>query len=107
MNTKQICELVWQEAEVFAKTVGCVIWDVKFVREAGQWFLKVFIDTDNPGNVTIDMCEAVNRGLDKKLDELDPIEQGYCLEVSSPGLTRELSRPGDFAKFAGSSVDIN
>jgi ribosome maturation factor RimP len=106
MNSKQICELVWKETEPLAAAAGCQVWDVKFIKEAGEWVLKVFLDTEIPGNVTIDMCEAVNRGLDKRLDELDPIEQSYYLEVSSPGVNRELSRPGDFLKFIGSEVDI-
>ena len=52
------------------------------------------------------MCEAVSKELDKRLDELDPIEQSYILEVSSPGVNRALSRPEDFDRFTGSSVDI-
>lgn len=106
MNVKQITELVRKEAEPLARAVGCGVWDVSFTKETGEWILKVQIEAEDSGSVSIDMCEAVNRGLDKRLDELDPIEQSYCLEVSSPGLNRELKRPGDFDRFRGSEVDI-
>ena len=106
MNAKDIAALVTAAAAPFAAAAGCIIWDVKFVREAGEWILRVLIDTEPPGGVTIDMCEQVNRALDRYLDEVDPIEQSYCLEVSSPGINRELYRDGDFDKFAGSMVDI-
>ena len=106
MTSKEICELVWSHAEGYASEVGCIVWDVRFFKEGGDWCLKVTLDTDPPGGVDINMCEHVNRALDTKLDELDPIEQSYFLEVSSPGIDRELYRPSDFDKFAGSTVDV-
>ena len=106
MTSKEICELVWSHAEGYAKEVGCIIWDVRFFREGGDWCLKIILDTDPPGGVDINMCEHVNRAMDTKLDELDPIEQSYFLEVSSPGVDRELYRPSDYDKFAGSLVDV-
>ncbi len=106
MTSKEICELVWGCAEEYAAEAGCSVWDVRFFKEGGDWCLKVTLDTDPPGNVDIDMCEQVNRALDKKLDELDPIEQSYYLEVSSPGIDRELYRPSDYDRFTGSTVDV-
>ena len=106
MNTKALCELVSAEAAPYCAMTGCVVWDVKYVKEAGEWYLRVLIDTVPPGNVTIDMCETVNRALDRRLDELDPIPQSYYLEVSSPGINRELYRESDFEAFSGSEVDI-
>ena len=106
MNTKELTAFVAEAAGKFAEEAGCLIWDVKFVKEAGEWILRVLIDTDPMGMVTIDMCEHVNRALDAFLDETDPIEQSYCLEVSSPGINRELYRDSDFAAFAGEEVDI-
>ncbi len=106
LTAKEITELTRTWAERYAAEAGCVVWDVRFFKEGGDWCLKVTLDTVPPGNVTIDMCEAVNRALDKKLDELDPIEQSYFLEVSSPGVERELYRPGDYDAFAGSTVDV-
>lgn len=105
MKNADLCALVWKTAEPFAKAAGCEIWDVKFFKEAGQWLLRVVIDRPD-GTVDTDACEAVSRPLSDALDALDPIEQSYCLEVSSPGICRELYRDGDFDRFAGSSVDV-
>lgn len=106
MNTKELTAFVAEAAGKFAEEAGCLIWDVKFVKEAGEWVLRVLIDTEPMGGVTIEMCESVNRALDAFLDETDPIDQSYCLEVSSPGINRELYRDSDFEKFAGEEVDI-
>ena len=81
---------------------GCELWDVEYVKEAGTWFLRVYIDKE--GGVSIDDCEAVSRPLSDLLDEADPIEGSYTFEVSSAGAERPLKRPGDFARFLGSPV---
>ena len=81
---------------------GCTLWDVEYVKEAGEWFLRVYIDKE--GGVSIDDCEAVSRPLSDKLDEADPIESSYVFEVGSAGLERQLKRPGDFHQFMGSPV---
>ena len=83
---------------------GCTLWDVEYVKEAGTWFLRVYIDKE--GGVSIDDCEAVSRPLSDLLDEADPIEGSYTLEVSSAGAERPLKRPGDFEKFMGSPVAV-
>ena len=81
---------------------GCSLWDVEYVREAGSWYLRVFIDKE--GGVSIDDCERISRRLDPILDEEDPIPDSYVFEVGSAGLERQLKRPGDFARFMGSPV---
>ena len=68
-----------------AEQNGCTLWDVEYVREAGQWFLRVYID--KPEGISINDCEAVSRPLSDALDEADPIEGSYVLEVSSPAQT--------------------
>ena len=83
---------------------GCSLWDVEYVREAGTWYLRVFIDRD--GGVSIDDCERVSRRLDPILDEEDPIPDSYVFEVGSAGADRELKRPGDFERFMGSEVEV-
>lgn len=83
---------------------GLELWDVRFLKEGAQWFLRIFIDKE--GGVTIEDCEAVSRAVDKPLDELDPIEQNYCLEVCSPGLERELVKPEHFERFIGADVMV-
>ena len=81
---------------------GCTLWDVEYVKEAGEWFLRVYIDKE--GGVSIDDCEAVSRPLSDLLDEADPIEGSYTLEVGSAGAERALKRPSDFQQFLGSPV---
>lgn len=78
--------------------------DVEYVREAGAWYLRVYID--KPGGVSIDDCEAVSRTLDPILDEYDPIPTSYIFEVSSAGAERALKRPGDFERFTGEQVEV-
>ena len=78
--------------------------DLEFVKEGANWYLRVYIDKE--GGVTIDDCEAVSRALEAKLDEADPIEQAYILEVSSPGIDRPLKKDEDFVKYQGEMIDV-
>lgn len=100
----KITELVARMALPVAEEFGCELWDVEYVREAGTWFLRVYIDKEN--GVDILDCENVSRKLSDLLDEADPIEGSYTLEVSSAGAERPLKRPGDFEKFMGSPVAV-
>ena len=83
---------------------GYELYDLTFVKEGPNWYLRVFID--KPGGVTIDDCETISRAVGKILDDKDPIEQSYILEVSSPGIDRPLKKGSDFAKYKGSMVDV-
>ena len=100
----RITDTVAALAAPLARELGLELWDVEYVREAGQWFLRVYIDRD--GGVGIDDCEALSKALDPFLDEADPIPDSYIFEVSSAGAERELKRPGDFVKFMGSTVEV-
>ena len=84
--------------------LGFELYDLVFVREGSNWYLRVFID--KPGGVTIDDCEAASRAVEKKLDETDPIEQSYVLEVSSPGIDRPLKKDADYERFKDALVEI-
>ncbi len=84
--------------------VGCKLWDVEYVKEAGQWFLRIYIDKE--GGVSIDDCEAVSRPLSDLLDQADPIEGSYTFEVSSAGADRALKKPEHFAAFQGAEVEV-
>ena len=95
---------VWEIAEPIAEELGLVIWDIRFVKEGADWFLRIFIDKD--GGVGITDCENMSRAIDKPLDEADPIEQSYCLEVSSPGLERELTRESHFEACKGEKIKV-
>ncbi len=100
----KITDIVWRLAEPAAKEAGCEIWDVEYLKEGGQWYLRVYIDKD--GGVSIEDCEKVSRSLDPILDEEDPIPDSYIFEVSSAGAERSLKRPGDFERFMGSLVEL-
>ena len=100
----KVTETVAALASPIAAELGLELWDVEYVREAGQWFLRVYIDKD--GGVSINDCEALSRALDPVLDEADPIPDSYVFEVSSAGAERELKRPGDFARYMGSTAEV-
>ena len=98
----KLTEQVWQFAEPVVEAQGCTVWDVEYVREGADWFLRVYIDKE--GGVDIADCEAISRALDPILDEKDLIPTSYTFEVCSAGIERALKRPGDFEKFLGSDV---
>ena len=91
-------------AQPLAEQAGCTLWDVEYVKEAGEWFLRVYIDRE--GGVDIDCCEAVSRPLSDALDEADPIQGSYTFEVSSAGLDRVLKKPEHFRQCMGQKVDV-
>lgn len=99
----KVTETVEALAAPIAAENGCGVWDVEYVKEAGSWYLRVYLDRED--GVSIDHCEAVSRALDHKLDEVDPIEGSYILEVSSPGADRVLRKPEHFARFMGQKVE--
>ena len=99
----RIAQQVWDLAQPVAAAQGIELWDVTYTKEAGEWFLRVYID--KPEGVGINDCEAFSRAFDPILDERDPIEGSYTFEVSSAGAERELKRPGDFEKFMGSTTN--
>ena len=99
---KKVTELVTELARPVAEKHGCELWNVELVKEAGQWFLRVYIDKES--GIDIADCEAVSRELDPILDEADPISESYVFEVSSAGAERALKRPSDFERFMGSNV---
>jgi len=103
---KKVTEKVAELAKPIILKHGCELWDVELIKEAGQWFLRVYIDKAD-GVVAIEDCEAVSRELDPVLDEADPVPESYIFEVSSAGAERALKRPSDFEKFIGSNVAVH
>lgn len=89
-------------AQEIAEKLSLKIWDITFAKEGATYYLRIFIDKD--GGVGIEDCENFSRAIDGPLDELDPIEQGYCLEVSSPGIERSLTKPAHFTACIGKKV---
>ena len=97
-----VAQRVWELSEPLAKELGLSLWDVQFVKEGADWFLRVFIDKEE--GVTIDDCVDMTHALSPVLDKEDPISQEYLLEVSSPGLERKLTRPEHFQAYVGRLV---
>ena len=83
---------------------GFELVDVEYVKEAGTWYLRGYID--KPGGITVNDCETVSRAFSDKLDEDDFIEDSYIMEISSPGLDRPLKKEKDFARSIGKLVEI-
>ena len=100
----KITELVAGLARPVVAERGCTLWDVEYVREGADYFLRLYIDKE--GGVDIADCEAISRAMDPILDEKDPIAESYHFEVCSAGLERALKRPGDFERFMGSPIMI-
>lgn len=100
----KVTDTVAALAAPLVEAAGCSLWDVEYVKEAGQWFLRVYIDKE--GGVSINDCEAVSRPLSDALDEADPIEGGYTFEVSSAGADRVLKKPEHFSQFQGTQVEV-
>ena len=116
MAKKKITEIVEEITADFLGQNGLELYNSEFVKEGKDWFLRVYIDKlpreGADGNVeeeyvSTDDCESVSRFLSAELDRLDPIEQNYYLEVSSPGLDRALLKEKDFIRFCGHMVDIS
>ncbi len=91
-------------AQPLADSLGLFLWDVRFVKEGADWFLRVIIDKD--GGVTINDCVDLTHLLNPVLDKADPIAQSYCLEVMSPGIERELTRPEHFEAYLEEPVTV-
>lgn len=100
----KVTEQVAAFAEPIVKEHGCALWDVEYVREGSEYFLRLYIDKD--GGVDINDCEAISRAVDPILDEKDLIPGSYHFEVCSAGLERVLKRPSDFQKYLGSPITV-
>lgn len=83
---------------------GVSLWDVRFLKEGASWYLRVFIDKEE--GISIDDCTNVSHAIDPVIDEADPIDKSYYLEVCSPGIERELSRPEHYEKYLGEKIKV-
>ena len=107
MAKKKITEIVKEMLEDFLRQEGYELYNAEFVKEGRDWFLRVYIDkTVTDEYVGTEDCEKVSRFLSEKLDEADPIEQNYYLEVSSPGMDRPLLKRSHYERYIGSEVEI-
>ena len=96
-KVRELCEPI-------VKDFGLSLWDVRYEKEGADWYLRIFIDKED--GVDITDCEKVSRAINTPLDELDPIENAYCLEVCSPGVERELVRDEHFMLFIGADIMV-
>ena len=97
-------ERVYSLIKETVENEGVILWDVRFLKEGASWYLRVFIDKEE--GISIDDCSRVSHAIDPVIDEADPIDKSYYLEVCSPGLERELIRPEHFERFIGKTVKI-
>ena len=100
----KVTEIVAGFARPVVEAHGCELWDVEYVREGSEYFLRLYLDKE--GGVDINDCEAISRAVDPILDEKDPIQGSYHFEVCSAGLERALKRPSDFERFMGSNITV-
>ena len=101
----KIVDMVKALAAAAAEKNGCELWDAEYVKEAGNWFLRVYID--RPGGVSIKHCEDVSHEMNPLLDEReDMFPNGYTFEVSSAGAERWLRGPSDYGRFEGHLAEV-
>ena len=103
-GVKNVAGVVRSLAEPLAEELGYFVWDVEFVKEGARKILRITID--NEDGITIEDCEKFHRAIDPILDEADPIEEAYYLEVSSPGIERELKNEMHIAACEGWQVEV-
>jgi len=99
-----VAGLVREIAETVADELGYYVWDVEYVKEGARRILRITID--NEEGITIEDCERFHRTIDPKIDEVDPIEESYYLEISSPGIERELKTPMHISACEGWQVEV-
>lgn len=104
MKKSEIVDRVEKMVTAITDEKGYETVDVEYVKEAGQFYLRVLVDKE--GGISLNECEEVSRELSPKLDENDFIEENYYLEVSSPGIDRALKRDKEFVKYKGRDVEI-
>ena len=107
MAKKKITEIAAEMMADFLAAEGYELYNIEFVKEGKDWFLRVYVDmASGDGYIGTEDCEKVSRFLSEKLDEEDPIEQNYYLEVSSPGMDRPLLTKAHYERYVGSEVEI-
>lgn len=103
-ETGNVSARVEQLVRPVAEQMGLRLWDVRYEKEGSEWFLRVLVDRDGP--MDTDTCEALSRAIDPILDEADPIDQSYYLEVGSPGLGRRLTKEEHFTAYMGEKIAV-
>ena len=99
-----VVKAVWEIAQPIADELGLSLWDIRFVKEGADHYLRIYIDKD--GGISIDDCVNMSHAIDKPLDDADPIDCSYCLEVSSPGAERTLLRDEHFLAYINEKIKV-
>jgi ribosome maturation factor RimP len=103
-NDNKTAVIVRELLEKPINDLGYDVWDVEFLKEGSEWFLRITIDSEN--GIDINDCEKVHRAIDPLLDDADPIETAYHLEVSSPGIEREIKTEAHIEACLGWDVEV-
>lgn len=107
MAKKKITETAEELLQDFLQEEGYELYDSEFIKEGKDWFLRIYIDKpEEEGYIGTEDCEKVSRYLSDKLDEADPIDKEYYLEVSSPGMDRVLAKPEHYLRYVGREVEV-
>lgn len=99
-----VAEKVYDLIKNTVEEQNVTLWDVRFVKEGASWYLRVFIDKED--GISIDDCTNVSHAIDPVIDEADPIDKAYYLEVCSPGIERELARKFHFESVVGEKIKV-
>jgi len=103
---KNIVQIATELFEETIKNLGYELWNIEYYKEPTEWILEVTIETDREGGISIYDCEKVHRAIEMIIDEADPIENSYSLQVSSPGLNRELKKDFHFDRYINHDVTV-
>jgi ribosome maturation factor RimP len=101
---KEIIEWTRKNIEEYIVSLELELYDIEYVKEGPNYYLRIYIDKES--GVSIDDCEKVHRFIENKLDEADPINNPYILEVSSVGIDKPLKTPSDYEKYRGRKIDV-
>lgn len=105
-KSNNTAQKVFNIAKPIVEQNGLMLWDTRFEKEGANWILRIIIDSKDESGITLENCETISRALDPILDEEDPIDQSYFLEVSSPGIERELVRKEHFESSLGKGIIV-
>ena len=105
MGRKNVVKIIEEHCKPIVEELGYDLVDLEYVKENGNYFLRFYIG--KPEGITIDDCQKISEIVGEKLDEIDPIEESYYLEVSSPGLDRPLKTDRDLKRNIGKNVEIS
>ena len=105
MSGKKTETLIRELALPIAEAMNYELVDVEYVKEGQRWYLRIYIDKE--GGVTLDDCQNFSNAINERIDEADPIQGSYYLEVSTPGLDRPLKKAEDFQRYLGKVIEVN